>query len=263
MAEIDYKQVTGLVHSTESFGSVDGPGIRFIVFMQGCQMRCQYCHNPDTWAMTNDKATERTAQDVLEEALRYRDFWGQEGGITVSGGEATLQIDFVTALFTLAKEKGVHTTLDTCALTFRETPNYLEKYNKLMAVTDLVLLDIKEINPAQHKIVTGHSNKTILNCARYLSKIGKPVWIRHVLVPGLTDRDEDLLGLGQFVKENLTNVERFEVLPYHTMGEFKWRELGRPYPLEGVKPPTKARVENAKKLMQTESYADYMTRVKG
>ncbi|MGT2666703.1 pyruvate formate-lyase-activating protein [Streptococcus rifensis] len=260
---VDYGQVTGLVHSTESFGSVDGPGIRFIVFMQGCKMRCQYCHNPDTWAMKNDKAKERTASDVLAEALRYRGFWGADGGITVSGGEATLQIDFVTALFTLAKEKGIHTTLDTCALTFKETTEYLAKYDKLMAVTDLVLLDIKEINPAQHKVVTGHSNETIIACAKYLSKIGKPVWIRHVLVPGLTDRDEDLKGLGDFVKENLTNVERFEVLPYHTMGEFKWRELGIKYPLEGVKPPTKARVQNAKELMSTETYTEYLDRVRG
>lgn len=258
---VDYSQVTGLVHSTESFGAVDGPGIRFVIFMQGCQMRCQYCHNPDTWALTNDKAKERTAEDVLNEAIRYRGFWGTEGGITVSGGEATLQIDFLIALFTLAKEKGIHTTLDTCALTFRNTEKYLEKYNRLMAVTDLVLLDIKEINPDQHKIVTGHSNKTILACARYLSEIGKPVWIRHVLVPGLTDRDEDLVNLGEFVK-TLTNVERFEVLPYHTMGEFKWRELGRPYPLAGVKPPTKERVLNAKQLMQTEDYQTYLNRIR-
>lgn len=259
---IDYGKVTGLVHSTESFGSVDGPGVRFVVFMQGCHMRCQYCHNPDTWELVNPAARERTAADVLQEALRYRMFWGKEGGITVSGGEATIQIDFLIALFTLAKEKGIHTTLDTCALTFRNTPRYLEKYSRLMAVTDLVLLDIKEINPDQHRIVTGHSNKTILDCARYLSEIGKPVWIRHVLVPGLTDRDEDLADLGRFVKENLTNVERFEVLPYHNLGEFKWRELGRPYPLEGTKPPTKDRVENAKKLMETETYQDYLNRIK-
>ncbi|MGU7901341.1 pyruvate formate-lyase-activating protein [Streptococcus suis] len=262
MTEIDYRKVTGLVHSTESFGSVDGPGVRFVVFMQGCHMRCQYCHNPDTWDLVNPSATERTAEDVLNEALRFRMFWGKEGGITVSGGEATIQVDFLIALFTLAKEKGIHTTLDTCALTFRKTERYLEKYSRLMEVTDLVLLDIKEINSDQHRIVTGHSNKTILECARYLSNIGKPVWIRHVLVPGLTDRDEDLIELGKFVK-TLTNVERFEVLPYHNLGEFKWRELGRPYPLEGTEPPTKARVENAKALMETESYQDYLNRIKG
>ncbi len=249
MTEVDYRKVTGLVHSTESFGSVDGPGVRFVVFMQGCHMRCQYCHNPDTWDLVNPAATERTAEDVLNEALRFRMFWGKEGGITVSGGEATIQIDFLIALFTLAKEKGIHTTLDTCALTFRPTERYLEKYNRLMEVTDLVLLD-------------GHSNKTILECARYLSDIGKPVWIRHVLVPNLTDRDEDLIELAKFVK-TLNNVERFEVLPYHNLGEFKWRELGRPYPLEGTKPPTRARVENAKALMKTETYQEYLNRIKG
>lgn len=126
MAEIDYSQVTGLVHSTESFGSVDGPGIRFIVFMQGCKLRCQYCHNPDTWAMKSNKAVERTVEDVLEEALRFRHFWGEHGGITVSGGEAMLQIDFVTALFTEAKKLGIHCTLDTCGLSYRNTPEYHE-----------------------------------------------------------------------------------------------------------------------------------------
>ncbi|VQC25903.1 pyruvate formate-lyase-activating enzyme [Streptococcus pneumoniae] len=225
---IDYGQVTGMVHSTESFGSVDGPGIRFIVFLQGCHMRCQYCHNPDTWAMESNKSRERTVDDVLTEALRYRGFWGNKGGITV----------------------------------FRNKPRYLEKFDKLMAVTDLVLLDIKEINEEQHKIVTSQTNKNILACAQYLSDIGKPVWIRHVLVPGLTDRDDDLIELGKFVK-TLKNVDKFEILPYHTMGEFKWRELGIPYSLEGVKPPTADRVKNAKKLMDTESYQDYMKRVHG
>ena len=129
-------------------------------------------------------------------------------------------------------------------------------------VSELVLLDIKEINPEQHRVVTGHSNKTILECARYLSDIGKPVWIRHVLLPNLSDRDEDLIELGKFVK-TLNNVERFEVLPYHNLGEFKWRELGRPYPLEGTKPPTRARVENAKALMETETYQEYLNRIKG
>ena len=251
MAEIDYSQVTGLVHSTESFGSVDGPGIRFIVFMQGCKMRCQYCHNPDTWAMESNKAVERTVEDVLDEALRFRHFWGEHGGITVSGGEAMLQIDFVTALFTEAKKLGIHCTLDTCGFAYRNTPEYHEVVDKLLAVTDLVLLDIKEIDPEQHKFVTRQPNKNILEFAQYLSDKQVPVWIRHVLVPGLTDFDEHLVKLGEFVK-TLKNVDKFEILPYHTMGEFKWRELGIPYPLEGVKPPTADRVKNAKALMHTE-----------
>ncbi|MDO4635221.1 MAG: pyruvate formate-lyase-activating protein [Streptococcus sp.] len=262
MTEIDYKKVTGLVHSTESFGSVDGPGIRFIVFMQGCKMRCQYCHNPDTWAMETNNSKERTVEDVLNEALQYRHFWGKKGGITVSGGEALLQIEFVTALFTEAKKLGIHCTLDTCALPFRNKPEYLVVFDKLLEVTDLVLLDIKEINEKQHIIVTKQTNKNILDCARYLSDKGVPVWIRHVLVPGLTDIDDDLKQLGDFVK-TLKNVDKFEVLPYHTMGEFKWRELGIPYTLEGVKPPSADRVKNAKELMQTESYQEYMNRIHG
>lgn len=262
MTEIDYKKVTGLVHSTESFGSVDGPGIRFIVFMQGCKMRCQYCHNPDTWAMETNNSKERTVEDVLNEALQYRHFWGKKGGITVSGGEALLQIEFVTALFTEAKKLGIHCTLDTCALPFRNKPEYLVVFDKLLEVTDLVLLDIKEINEKQHIIVTKQTNKNILDCARYLSDKGVPVWIRHVLVPGLTDIDDDLKQLGDFVK-TLKNVDKFEVLPYHTMGEFKWRELGIPYTLEGVKPPSADRVKNAKELMQTESYQEYINRIHG
>ncbi len=262
MTEIDYKNVTGMIHSTESFGSVDGPGIRFIVFMQGCKMRCQYCHNPDTWEMETNNSRERTVEDVLAEALKYKHFWGKNGGITVSGGEALLQIDFVTALFTEAKRLGIHCTLDTCAMPFRNKPEYLEVFDKLLAVTDLVLLDIKEIRDEQHKFVTKHTNKNILECARYLSDKGIPVWIRHVLVPGLTDIDEDLEELGKFVA-TLKNVDKFEILPYHTMGEFKWRELGIPYPLEGVKPPTPARVKHAKEVMHTESYTDYMKRVHG
>lgn len=262
MAEIGYKKVTGLVHSTESFGSVDGPGIRFVVFMQGCKMRCQYCHNPDTWAMESNKATERTVEDVLKEALRYKHYWGKNGGITVSGGEAMLQIEFVTALFTEAKKLGIHCTLDTCGFAYRPTPEYHEIVDKLLAVTDLVLLDIKEINPAQHLVVTRQPNKNILLFAQYLSDKGIPVWIRHVLVPGLTDIDEDLIELGKFVA-TLKNVDKFEILPYHTLGEFKWRELGIPYTLEGVKPPTKARVQNAKDLMHTESYTKYMERIHG
>lgn len=260
MTEKDYGQVTGMVHSTESFGSVDGPGIRFIIFLQGCKLRCQYCHNPDTWEMETNNSKIRTVNDVLKEALQYKYFWGKKGGITVSGGEAMLQIDFITALFIEAKKLGIHTTLDTCGFTYRPTPEYHQVLDNLLAVTDLILLDLKEIDEKQHKIVTRQPNKNILQFARYLSDKQIPVWIRHVLVPGLTDIDDHLTRLGEFVK-TLKNVDKFEVLPYHTMGEFKWRELGIPYQLEGVKPPTKERVQNAKNLMQTESYTEYMNRI--
>ncbi|ABF37262.1 pyruvate formate-lyase activating enzyme [Streptococcus pyogenes] len=260
MTEKDYGQVTGMVHSTESFGSVDGPGIRFIIFLQGCKLRCQYCHNPDTWEMETNNSKIRTVNDVLKEALQYKHFWGKKGGITVSGGEAMLQIDFITALFIEAKKLGIHTTLDTCGFTYRPTPEYHQVLDNLLAVTDLILLDLKEIDEKQHKIVTRQPNKNILQFARYLSDKQIPVWIRHVLVPGLTDIDDHLTRLGEFVK-TLKNVDKFEVLPYHTMGEFKWRELGIPYQLEGVKPPSKERVQNAKNLMQTESYTEYMNRI--
>ncbi|WP_251712691.1 pyruvate formate-lyase-activating protein [Lactococcus ileimucosae] len=255
------KKVTGLVHSTESFGSVDGPGVRFIVFMQGCQMRCKYCHNPDTWALKNEKATTRTVEDVMEEALRFRGFWGEKGGITVSGGEAMMQIDFVIALFQCAKSLGIHTTLDTSARPFRTDEYITSRIDDLLEVTDLVLLDLKEIDSKRHKALTGHPNENILEFARYLSDKGQAMWIRHVLVPGETDIDEDLEKLGEFVK-TLDNVLKFEILPYHTMGEFKWRELGWKYPLAGVKPPTKERVANAKELMKTETYQDYLQRIK-
>lgn len=187
-------------------------------------MRCQYCHNPDTWAMESNKSRERTVDDVLTEALRYRGFWGNKGGITVSGGEALLQIDFLIALFTKAKEQGIHCTLDTCALPFRNKPRYLEKFDKLMAVTDLVLLDIKEINEEQHKIVTSQTNKNILACAQYLSDIGKPVWIRHVLVPGLTDRDDDLIELGKFVKtlKMLISLKFCLITPWENSNGVNW-----------------------------------------
>lgn len=255
----DYSQVTGMVHSTESFGTVDGPGVRFVIFMQGCKMRCQYCHNPDTWEMETNQSQVRTVADVLEEALRYKAYWGDKGGITISGGEAMLQIEFVTALFTEAKKLGIHCTLDTCGFAYRPTADYHEVLDQMLAVTDLILLDLKEINPEQHIVVTRQPNTNILKFARYLSDKGVPVWIRHVLVPGLTDFDDHLKELGEFV-ETLSNVDKFEVLPYHTLGEFKWRELGIPYTLEGVKPPTKARVDNAKALMHTESYQDYLKR---
>lgn len=233
----------GHIHSTESFGAADGPGVRFIVFVRGCHMRCAYCHNPDTWEIGGGE--EITASSLIKKALRYKSYWGAEGGITVSGGEPLLQIEFVTALFKLAKENGIHTTLDTAGNPFTREEPFFGKFNELMKYTDLVMLDIKEINPQRHKELTGFDNSNILDMARYLSDIQKPMWIRHVLVPGTTDFDEDLDKLGAFIK-TLSNVERTEILPYHTLGRFKWDELGIKYRLDGISPPTKERIENAK-----------------
>ncbi|MDO5291536.1 MAG: pyruvate formate-lyase-activating protein [bacterium] len=244
-------QIKGYIHSIESFGSVDGPGVRYIIFLQGCKMRCQYCHNPDTWRM--EAKQEATPEEMLKQALRYKNYWKKNGGITVSGGEALLQIDFVIELFKLAKEKGVNTTLDTSGAPFTREEPFIGKFNELMKYTDLLLVDIKHIDDEQHKQLTGWSNKNILDMCKYLSEINKPVWIRHVLVPEKTDDDESLKQLDAFIK-GLSNVERVEVLPYHTLGTFKWKELGIDYKLEGISAPTQERIENANALLHTQDY---------
>ncbi len=236
----------GYIHSTESFGSVDGPGVRFVIFTAGCPMRCQFCHNPDTWNMKTGTLT--STDDLIKKALRYRSYWGNEGGITVSGGEPLLQIDFLTELFKKAKENGIHTTLDTSGNPFTREEPFFSKFNELMQYTDLFLLDIKHIDEKEHIRLTGHTNKNILDLATYLSDMKKPVWIRHVLVPKRSDKDEYLDRLHEFIL-TLHNVERVEVLPYHTLGAYKWKELGMEYPLEGIDPPTAERVENARKRL--------------
>ena len=236
----------GFVHSIESFGSVDGPGIRFLIFLQGCPMRCQFCHNPDSWAA--GKGEEWSADELLDKAERFRSYWGDKGGITVSGGEALMQIDFLLELFEKAHQRGINTCLDTSAQLFTQKGQWFEKFERLMSFTDTVLLDIKHINDEEHRKLTRHSNKNILACARYLSDIHKPVWIRHVLIPGITDKDEYLEELHDFLA-TLSNIERIDVLPYHTMGIYKYEKLGIPYPLQGVEPPTSERVANAQSIL--------------
>ena len=198
------------VHSMESFGSVDGPGTRFIVFLQGCAMRCLYCHNPDTWAFKKENLM--TPEEVLKKAIRYQDYWGKEGGITVSGGDPLLHIDFLLALFRLAKKKGINTCLDTSAQPFNSKEPFYEKFLALMEVTDTVLLDIKAMDSDLHKKLTGHPNQNILDCGRLLSTLSVNVWIRHVLVPGLTDSKEELLALKQYIS-TLHNVKRWKSYP--------------------------------------------------
>lgn len=259
--------VLGRVHSVESFGLVDGPGVRFVIFLQGCHMRCQFCHNPDTWNAAGGE--ERTADDLLQQALRYKPYWKKDGGITVSGGEPLLQLDFLLEMFKKAKEAGVSTVIDTAGQPFMREEPFFSKFEELMRYTDLIMLDIKEMNPERHKTLTGHPNDNILELARYLDSIGKPVWIRHVLVPERSDFDEDLDALGAFVK-TLSNVDRVEVLPYHTLGIAKWQKLGFNYPLDGIQPPTRERVENAERRIgaqksdaPTQSEQDLPARVKG
>lgn len=247
---------TGYVHSTESFGSVDGPGIRFIAFMQGCRMRCEFCHNPDTWNMGG--GTPYTADELLEEALAYREYWGEKGGITISGGEPLLHIDFLIELFKKAHAEGVHTTLDTCGQPFTYDDPFFSRFEELMKHTDLLLFDIKHIDDEKHKKLTMMSNKNILNMARYLSDIKKPVWIRHVLVPERSDVDEDLVRLDEFIK-SLGNVLKVEILPYHKLGVYKYAALNIPYKLDHIEPPTAERVENAKKLLHVDEYTLHQT----
>ena len=236
----------GFIHSTESFGTVDGPGVRFVIFLQGCPMRCKYCHNPDTWKM--EGGTCRSAESLIRDYQRNAAFYAK-GGITVTGGEALLQIDFLLELFGLAKEQGIHTCLDTSGITYRDDgSDYSKKLDALMELTDLVMLDIKHIDPDDHKDLTGHDNGRILAFAKYLARKNVPVWIRHVVVPGITDDPIQLTRLGEFIGK-LPNVQALDVLPYHVMGVSKYKELRIPYPLEGVEPATQQQAKEAKQII--------------
>lgn len=221
--------MTGYIHSTESFGTVDGPGIRMVVFFQGCPMRCLYCHNPDTWEPR--KGTQRTVEELLAEYDRNKGFY-TSGGLTATGGEPMLQIDFLTELFTTAKSRGIHTCLDTSGITFpgKEKSELFGKIEKLMQVTDMVMLDIKHIDNTHHKKITAQENRRILEFLAYLNEIQKTVWIRHVVVPDLTDDPKWLQFLG-YELGKFTCIKALDVLPYHSMGIAKYKELGIAYPL--------------------------------
>lgn len=237
----------GLIHSFESFGTVDGPGIRFVIFLKGCPLRCKYCHNPDTWTQENAKVYE--SKDVVNMVLKYKNYFANGGGVTVTGGEPLLQIDFVIELFKQLKKEGLHTCCDTSGILFNRNPETIEKYQELIKVCDLFLLDIKHIDDVEHKKLTGKGNKNILDFATFLEENGKHMWIRHVLVPGITAKEEYLHRLHDYLK-NFTMVDKIEVLPYHTMGIAKYKNLGIPYPLEGVDSPTKEQVLKAKEILE-------------
>lgn len=236
----------GRIHSIETFGSVDGPGVRFIIFLKGCNLRCKYCHNADTW--NPESGDVRSATELLDKAERYKSYWGDEGGITVSGGEPLLQMDFLRELFKEAKAREINTCIDTAAEPFTRQEPFFSEFNELMKDTDLLLVDIKHIDNDEHIKLTGKPNENIKDCLRYLSEIGKPVWIRHVLVPGITDNDEYLRETREFLN-TLTNIKRVDVLPYHSLGQYKWEQLGIPYQLEGVEAPTAERIQNAKDIL--------------
>ena len=236
----------GYIHSTESFGTVDGPGVRFVIFLQGCPMRCQYCHNPDTWQIgTGDQVSPEELIALYE---KNRAFY-TTGGITVTGGEPLLQIDFLLELFSLAKEHGIHTCIDTSGITYRPgESSYNKKLDQLMRNTDLVLLDIKHTDAKKHRILTGQDHAGIFAFAEYLAKKRIPVWVRHVVVPGITDDPEHLKNLGRFIGR-LSNVKALDVLPYHTMGIQKYKELGIDYPLEGTEPLPKEKALEARAVI--------------
>lgn len=240
----------GYVHSIETFGSVDGPGVRFIIFLSGCPLRCKYCHNPDTWARPGQKYT---ASDLISQAKRYKSYWGKDGGITVSGGEPLAQIDFLLELFTEAKKEGINTCIDTSGSPYTGEGEWFQKFEKLMEVTDLLLMDIKHINEEEHVKLTGKTGKNIREMFAYLNDHNKPIWIRHVLVPGITDVDQYLEETRDFIR-TLNNVYRVEVLPYHSLGHFKYEELGIKYELDGVDSPDKDRVTHAREVLECAKY---------
>ncbi len=231
----------GRIHSIESFGTVDGPGVRFVVFFQGCPMRCLYCHNPDTWDPAGGE--DVTVEELLRRFDKNRAFY-QQGGITATGGEPLLQLPFLTALFEAAKADGIHTCLDTAGIVFRDN----EAFARLAAVTDLVLLDIKHIDPEAHRRLTGVPNAPVLAFAHYLDARGIPMWIRHVVTEGYTDDEPSLRALGRFIG-TLRCVQAIDILPYHTLGEPKYASLGKDYPLRGVPPLSAEAAERAKDIV--------------
>lgn len=235
----------GHIHSTESFGTVDGPGVRFVVFFQGCPLRCKYCHNPDTWEF--GKGTERTAEELMKEYDSYKEFL-KSGGITATGGEPLAQPEFLAELFALAKSKGVHTCLDTSAGVY--SPEHHEAIDKALQYTDLVMLDIKHIDSAEHKKLTGMGNEHILAFAEHLRDLGIPVWIRHVVVPGITDQHDELFALGEFLS-TLSNLKALDVLPYHDMAKPKYENLGMEYPLGDTPPLSKEEAVKAREIIMS------------
>lgn len=220
----------GWIHSTESFGTVDGPGIRFVIFFQGCPMRCLYCHNPDTWKPAQNQ--QIPAEELIAQYQRNAEFY-RSGGITATGGEPMLQMPFLTELFTLAKAAGIHTCLDTSGICFQ--PEHPEASEKLLAATDLVMLDIKHTDDEKHRRLTGHSNANILAFAEFISARNVPLWIRHVIVPGWTDDADEQFRLGEFIG-GLRSLKGLDVLPYHDFGKQKYAALGMDYPLARTKP---------------------------
>lgn len=236
------EDLIGKIHSIETFGTVDGPGIRYVIFLQGCHLRCKYCHNRDTWDTT--VGTPKKVSDLVQDIQKYSDYIKfSKGGVTVTGGEPLLQPKFLIALFTELKKLGYHTALDTSGM-FPLTP----EVKQVLSLTDLVLLDIKHIDDEKCKDLVGFSNKLELEFANYLSENGIKMWIRQVIIPGFTDDENDLIRLKEFL-QTLKTVEKIELNPYHTLGVYKWEDLGLEYPLKGVRQANNEDIERAKRIL--------------
>jgi pyruvate formate lyase activating enzyme len=237
----------GNIHSIETLGTVDGPGIRYVVFTQGCLLRCQFCHNADTWEIGTGK--QMSVSEIMDDLISYLPFiQSSGGGITVSGGEPLLQIPFLIDLFKECKKIGIHTTIDSSGCCYSHSASFQKQLKELMQYTDLILLDLKHINRKKHIKLTGMPNDHIIEFAEFLSENNIPVWIRHVLVPGVTDEQEDLEQLGDFIG-TLKNVQKVEILPYHKLGVYKWEALGMEYPLKDVEPPSEEKVDQAYRIL--------------
>ena len=240
--EKDLKKIAK-VHSMESFGTVDGPGIRFVLFLQGCSLKCKYCHNRDTWDINGGE--EKTLEEIVEKIKNYKNYITiAGGGVTVTGGEPLLQVKFLIELFKALKKEKIHTCIDTSGMV-----NITEDIKELLKYTDLVLLDIKHIDDEKCKKLVGVSNKKELEFARYLSDNNIKIWIRQVLIPGYTDDEKDLLKLKEFLG-TLKTLEKVQILKYHNLGKHKWEKMGLKYELEGVREATIEDEERAKKILE-------------
>lgn len=238
------ENITGRIHSFETLGAVDGPGIRFILFMQGCSLRCKFCHNRDTWDCSG--GTEYSVDEILDKIMRYKNYFAVSGGgVTVSGGEPLLQVDFVTALFKKLKEADISTALDTSGMF-----DITDKIKELIDLTDLFLVDIKCINDEICKDLVGHSNKKELEFIKYLDSVGKEIWIRQVIIPGITDKEEDLYKLRDFIN-SIEHITKVDLLPYHDLGKYKWINLGEVYPLENVRTADSNDIERVKEILES------------
>lgn len=244
MKASNHKEIVGNVHSIETFGAFDGPGLRYVLFLQGCPLRCKFCHNRDTWGTEDNKLM--TVDEILNDYNKYRAFY-KKGGLTVSGGEATLQLEFLTELFKEAKKRNIHTCLDTSAGTFSEAR--IPEFEALLENTDLVLLDIKHIDDARHQWLTGASNKNILKFAQLLSDKKIPTILRHILLPEINSQDEYLYALRDFI-DGLNNFIGIDILPYHTTGIMKWDNMGIDYELKDTPEPTKEQIAHAEYVLK-------------